>query len=191
MDVLSHLSYFVVADREDRESVRAGPLLLIDQRLDGVEAVEVEVGAKEAVHHEELSETVDEEEQFTDDVEHGEEVAVFLATEQITTTCQSPDAIAAALFVVAVMAEVSVDEADHITQVLLLVLDVVQIAAGLDQVVYPDAYLAVESLPDETRDVEECGLSEKDHGQPLVVVDPFSSVAFQRNSIVDRKIICV
>lgn len=125
MDVLSHLSYLIVADGEDRKPVGAGPLFLVDERLHGVETVEMEVGAEEAVHHEQLSETVAEKEQFTDEVEYDEKVSVFLPTEYVTATSQFLEPMTTTLSVVSVMAQISVYQSNHVAEVLLLALDVV------------------------------------------------------------------
>jgi hypothetical protein len=54
-----------------------------------------------------------------------------------------------------------------------------------------NADFAAESTPDEYRGVEQRCLGYKNHRQPLVVINPFSSSPFQRQAIIYGQIICV
>jgi len=150
--VVTHLTDPEVAKRDAREARRGGVESLADDQVpDDLDAVEVIVGAKKQIQHEQLKDAVAEVEHLRDHVKSQQVVAIAIAARQPQVASGEPfktDAAAASVF--ALVVKVMVKMANHVLDGLVATFWVQRILdrlGRLDEVVDVDTRSLTEDLP--------------------------------------------
>ena len=171
----AHLTDLEVAQRDPREAASRRPVVARDEVDYDADAVDVVIGAQEAVQEEQLREDIGEVQDLCGEVQHHQVVAASVAAQHAQVLGEEVlDEHATSAAVLALIVQVVIHVTDHVLDRLVASFRIQRVLdrlGRLDEVVHVDSGSVAEDAPEQARDVEQERLDEQHHRHPLVVAD--------------------